>query len=68
MLGLFYRLQRDLVDAYTATTCSNGLIERLTDELACLRNQLEHTSPIDEQTSDWTLPGSFAHHFESASV
>jgi len=52
MLGLFYRLQRDLVDAYTATTCSNGLIERLTDELACLRNQLELTSLVDERTGD----------------
>ncbi|MDQ6628561.1 MAG: hypothetical protein M3Z29_08960 [Pseudomonadota bacterium] len=55
--GWFFRLQRELTEAYTAPVCDNGLIERLTDELARLRRGLRHDPGVDEQSSDTTVPG-----------
>jgi len=56
--GKYLRLQRELTEAYTSAVCQNGLIERLTDELAVLRSQIERgTASMDEQSSDATLPG-----------
>jgi hypothetical protein len=55
-LGLFIRLQRDLVNAYTSPICEAGLIERLTAELGHLRGLLSKVKDLDEQTGE-SLPG-----------
>lgn len=55
--GWFYRLQRELTEAYTAPVCDNGLIERLTDELARLKRGFSQDLSLDEQSTDTTVPG-----------
>ncbi len=60
LMGLYFRLQRDLVEAYTAPTSSDGRIERLTDELAAIQRIIRGDMQRDEQTSDSTIPGALA--------
>jgi hypothetical protein len=59
-MGLYFRLQRDLVEAYTAPPTSDGRIERLTDELAAIQRIIRGEMQRDEQTSDSTIPGALA--------
>ncbi|MEO7057797.1 MAG: hypothetical protein ABI143_13410 [Caldimonas sp.] len=56
-IGRYMRLQYELIDAYTAHSCQPGLIERLTDQLAEVRQSLKSHSPADEQSSDQSVPG-----------
>ncbi|MCE9658666.1 MAG: hypothetical protein K8R60_08910 [Burkholderiales bacterium] len=60
LMGLYFRLQRDLVEAYTAPTSSDGRIERLTDELGAIQRLIRGDIERDEQTSDSTIPGALA--------
>ena len=57
LFGRYTRLENELIEAYTATSCQPGMIERLTDELAVIRRSLRHGSSVDEQTSDHSVPG-----------
>jgi hypothetical protein len=54
--GRYQRLQRELAEAYAADVCHNGLIERLTEELAAMRRACPRQD-ADEQSSDSTVPG-----------
>ena len=56
LLGMYLRLQRELVEAYTDVARRDGRIERLTDEMAEVRRRLVQGQPRDEQTED-PLPG-----------
>jgi hypothetical protein len=57
LMGLYFRLQHDLLEAYTDPISSSGRIERLTDELAVVR-RMAKTEPLgDEQSGDSTVPG-----------
>jgi hypothetical protein len=58
--GHYLRLQRELMAAYTASNCQDGLIERLTDDLAIARRSVEKEKTDDTQVGDSTLPGLFA--------
>jgi hypothetical protein len=66
LMGLYFRLQRDLVEAYTAPTSSDGRIERLTDELAAIHRIVRADMERDEQTSDSTIPGALADAIDAA--
>ena len=66
LMGLYYRLQRDLVEAYTAPTGSDGRIERLTDELAAIQRIIRSEMQRDEQTDDSTIPGALADPIDPA--
>jgi hypothetical protein len=65
LMGLYFRLQRDLVEAYTAPTSSDGRIDRLTDELAAIQRIIKGEMQRDEQTSDSTIPGALADPIEA---
>lgn len=56
-IGRYMRLEQQLIEAYTATSCQPGMIERLTDELAELRRSLRRGVPGDEQSGDNSVPG-----------
>lgn len=56
-IGRYTRLEQELIEAYTASACQPGMIERLTDELAALRHSLKRTAPRDEQSGDNSVPG-----------
>ncbi len=51
-IGRYMRLQQELIDAYTSPSCQPGLIERLTDQLAEVRQSLKSHGPADEQPLD----------------
>ena len=69
LMGLYFRLQRDLVEAYTAPTNSDGRIERLTDELAAIQRIIRGEMQRDEQASDsTTIPGALADPIEAAQL
>ena len=55
-IGRYMRLQQELIDAYTAPSCQPGLIERLTDQLASIRQSVKRYGPGDEQSSE-SMPG-----------
>jgi hypothetical protein len=57
LMGLYFRLQRDLVEAYTAPPSSDGRIERLTDELAAIHRIIRGEMQRDEQAGDSTIRG-----------
>lgn len=59
-IGRYMRLQQELIDAYTAPSCQPGLIERLTDQLAAIRQSLKRFGVADEQASDESVPGMLA--------
>lgn len=59
-IGRYMRLQQELIDAYTAPSCQPGLIERLTDQLAAIRQSLKRLGGSDEQSSDESVPGMLA--------
>ena len=56
-IGQYMRLQQELIDAYTAPSCQPGLIERLTDQSAAIRQSLKRHGAADEQSSDESVPG-----------
>ncbi len=56
-MGRYTRLQQELIDAYTSRSCQPGLIERLTDQIAELRQSLKSRAPADEQSSGESVPG-----------
>jgi len=56
-IGRYMRLEQELIEAYTASACQPGMIERLTDELAALRHSLKRSQPQDEQSGDTSVPG-----------
>jgi hypothetical protein len=55
-VGHYLRLQRELIEACASTPRQVGLAERLSAEIAALR-QLVTRIKADEQSSDSTLPG-----------
>lgn len=56
-IGRYIRLEQELIEAYTASACHPGMIERITDELAALRHSLKRSVPQDEQSGDTSVPG-----------
>lgn len=56
-IGRYMRLQQELIDAYTSAACQPGLIERLTDQLAEIRQSLKGRGGGDEQSSGESVPG-----------
>lgn len=56
-IGRYMRLQQELIDAYTSPACQPGLIERLTDHLAEIRQSLKGQGGGDEQSSGESVPG-----------
>ena len=50
--GKYRRLLQDLAEAYAAPVCADGWIERLTDEIAVLREIVGRTHRVDEQTGE----------------
>ena len=47
----YYKLERELIDAYTAQPCQRQVIERLTDELAGVQRRLRHRAPEEDRAS-----------------
>ena len=58
--GLHLRLQQELIEAFTAPVCQSGRIERLMDDLASVRREVESAESADEQSSDSMVPGLLA--------
>jgi len=55
-VGHYLRLQRELIEACASTPRQVGLAERLTSEIAAVRDLLTRFR-ADEQSGDSTLPG-----------
>ena len=52
MLAIYMRLRQDLAEAYAAPRWNEGLLDRLTGEIAKLEQALARIQPHDEQTND----------------
>ncbi len=52
MLSMYMRLRQDLADAYAAPLWNEGLLERLTGEIAQVERAMARTPTHDEQTND----------------
>lgn len=52
LVGKYRRLLQDLAEAYAAPVCPDGWIERLTEEIAALREVVGRPHRVDEQTGE----------------
>ncbi len=52
LLAVYMRYRQDLAAAYAAPSWNEGLLERLTGEIARLEQALAKSQPRDEQTDD----------------